>query len=436
MSENTDYLFGGKRQNRMRGACRHAPREKGAALVLSLLTGVLMLGLALPFLFKLSGQYHVTDKSYKSMSALNLAEAGIERAIWELNHGDISTWSGSSSERTMPIADFTASSGAVIGNIAITVYNPGTANPSVESTGSVAHAGAQNVMKTLRIVLQGTSPNVFNFGLFGQTGVTIYNNALTDSYDSRLGAYGGSNIHHNGDVGTNATNNPCISLYNNGIIDGDAVSGYQSNPATAIYQGNNATISGQKSALDQAKEIPSVPAPTGLTFRGSYSLSGTDTISQSGQYSNFTLNNNAVVTITSDVTLYITGTFTLSNNSQFRISSGASAVIYFGGSMSISNNALINNQTQDPTKLVMYGTDTFTGSQTFRNNTNTYAAIYFPKANVTIYNNGNIYGSLVANSITLQNNVDFHYDEALASFQSGLGAPAAPFTMKSWQEKI
>ena len=78
------------------------------------------------------------------------------------------------------------------------------------------------------------------------------------------------------------------------------------------------------------------------------------------------------------------------------ITNGARVTIYFGGNWSLVNNCTINNLSQDPTKLIMYGTDTFTGSKTFSNNTATYAAMYFPKADVTIYNNGAIYGSVIA----------------------------------------
>jgi len=82
----------------------------------------------------------------------------------------------------------------------------------------------------------------------------------------------------------------------------------------------------------------------------------------------------------------------------------------------------------------MYGTDTFTGSQTFKNNSTTYAAMYFPKADVTVYNNGDFYGSIIAKSVTLQQNTALHYDEALGSLQSSFD-PTRPFTVKSWQEK-
>ena len=126
----------------------------------------------------------------------------------------------------------------------------------------------------------------------------------------------------------------------------------------------------------------------------------------------------------------------MSNNSQLNITNGGRVQIYFGGNWSLVNNCQINNLSQDPTKLIICGTDTFTGSKTFSNNTATYAAMYFPKADITIYNNGAIYGSVIAKSVNLANNADIHFDEALLNVQPGFVPGSSGFFVKSWQEKI
>jgi hypothetical protein len=190
-------------------------------------------------------------------------------------------------------------------------------------------------------------------------------------------------------------------------------------------------------ALEETKELPSVTVPTGLTNRGNLSVSGTTTtISQSGQYNNLTLANNAKVTVTSNVTLYVSGTFTMNNNTEFKINPGCSVTLYFGGGWALNSNSRINNASHDPTKLVMYGTNTFTGSKTFCNTFETYAAMYFPKANVYLANTNAFYGSIIAGRFTIGNNMRVHYDEALASLQTGLSSGTSAFEMRSWQERI
>ncbi len=47
--------------------------EKGVVLVISLLVTVVLLIVITPFLFKLSGEYRNTDKTFKFLAALHLA---------------------------------------------------------------------------------------------------------------------------------------------------------------------------------------------------------------------------------------------------------------------------------------------------------------------------------------------------------------------------
>jgi len=406
---------------------------------MALLVSVFMAIMALPFVVKFSSRMRITEKSFGSLAALNLAEAGLERAIWEMNSGNISSWSGTIDERTLNISNFTASNGTVIGNISTTVYNPQGLAPVIESTGTAVHIGAPSVSKTLRVVLQGGAPApLFNFGLFGGVGgVNIGSGAVIDSYDSRLGVYGGTNVHNNANIATNSIYYGAINLGNNSIINGDAMTGTGSDPNDVIIQGMGSDITGEKVALDDPKVLPSVPVPTGLVNRGNLSVSGTSTtISQSGQYGNLTLAKNARVTITSNVTLYVSGAFTLNNNAEFRINPGCSVTLNFGGSWSLNSNCMINNMNQDPTKLVMLGTDTFTGSKTFCNTFVTYAAMYFPNANINFANTAAIYGSIIARQFMIGNNMQVHYDEALASLQTGLSSGTSAFEMRSWQERI
>jgi len=84
----------------------------------------------------------------------------------------------------------------------------------------------------------------------------------------------------------------------------------------------------------------------------------------------------------------------------------------------------------------MYGTDTCTGTKTFSNNIETYAAMYFPKATVNIANNMSFYGSVIARQFMVGNNMRVHFDEALASLQTGFTSPTSAFEVRSWQERI
>ena len=418
-------------KNRKRGN-----KEQGFILVVSVLIITCLLLPTLPFLFQLSVDLRLTEKSYKAVAAFSLAEAGVERAIWELNYGDISSWSGDESLRTMTISSFNTPDGNVIGDIEVRIENPGTDNPVVEATGSVDYIRSHTVTKTARVVLEKSEYHPFDYGVFGDEGINMNSNALVDSYDSRNGEYGDTNMGSNGHVGTNATHDGAIDLMSNAQIYGNAITGPESDPEAAITTGPNAYIDGTKLALDAPKELPSVSPPEGLSPKGDYFLGGNDEdlISESGEYSSFMIDNNAKVTIIADVTLYITGAFSLLSNSQLELADGASVTIYLGGTFEQNSNTQINNISMDPTKLEFFGTDAFNSTMVWNSNTQFFGAVYVPRANVVYDSNADFYGSMAAKYLeSISSNARLHYDEALGDV--GMGNDSSKYAVKSWQEK-
>lgn len=411
-------------------------KEQGFILVIGVLIITLLLLPALPFLFQLSTDFRLTEKSYKSVAAFSLAEAGVERALWELNYGDISTWSGDESLRAMTISSFDTPDGNMIGDIEIRVENPGADNPVVEATGNVSYIVSHAVTKTVRVVLERSEYHPFDYGIFGDEGVNMNSNAVVDSYDSRNGEYSDTNMGSNGHVGTNATHEGALDLKSNAQIYGNAITGPESDPEAAITTSPNAYIDGTKLALDAPKELPSVSPPEGLTQKGNYFLGGNDQdiISESGEYSSFMIDNNAKVTITADVTLYITGAFSLLSNSQLELADGASVTIYLGGTFEQNSNTQINNLSTDPTKLSVFGTNTFNSQMVWNSNTQFFGAVYVPRANVLYDSNADFYGSIVGKYLeSISSNARLHYDEALGDV--GMGNDSSTYTVKSWQEK-
>jgi hypothetical protein len=414
--------------------------EQGFFLFIAVIVMVFLFLLVASFLFQLSNDKRLTRKSSKSSVALSLAEAGLERAIWELNYGDISSWEGDISERTLTIPDFQSSSGNVMGEIEIKVTDPEGENPVIESTGSVILSDSQTFeARTTRVVLEVKEPPpLFNYALFGGVGgVDLGSNAEVDSFDSRVGDYGDLNVGSKGDVGTNATTYGCVFLNSNAKIYGNVASGKGSNPDRDIITQSGAIISGEKKSLSREKDMPSIPAPEGLTSRGDYYLEGDNsaTISESGEYTSFNLNSNATVTITADVTLYITGDFSMGSNTNIEIAEGVTVKIYLGGSFEQRSNTSIYNLSEDPTKLMIFGTDSFTGEMEWNSNSDFWGAVYVPNANVRFRSNSDFYGSIVGNSFDLDSNARFHYDEALEELNIDVDSEMIFFRVKSWQEK-
>jgi hypothetical protein len=197
-----------------------------------------------------------------------------------------------------------------------------------------------------------------------------------------------------------------------------------------------ANIDGEKRALKMEFEFPSISPPSGLPWVGDYSMNGTDSIFLSGEYGSFTMENNSVVTIDGDVTLYITGDFYMDQNSRLDIAVGASLqIILGGGSFEMDQSSTINNLSKDPTKFVIFGTNSFTGEIYIDQGSEFYGAIYAPKASVELDQGDGFYGAIIAKDILFDQDTVLHYDKALEDLEI-LPSMGALYEVKSWQIKI
>ncbi|MFC2160361.1 hypothetical protein ACFLRX_01775 [Acidobacteriota bacterium] len=413
-------------------------KEKGAVLVIAILITVMVLLMTMPFLTKLSGSYRLTEKSYRTLASTNLAEAGIELAIWELNYGSIWVWDGESNNRTLDLSDIQAAGGAAIGDISVSIQSPLGQRPFIESTGRVDHIGSTTIDRAVVVLLERIdSPSVFTFGLFGDEGINLVGSATIDSYDSRKGAYGDDNVGEKGHSGTNATYSGCIGLMNNSTISGSAFVGPGADPADVIVIQNNSDITGVQESLLEEKSLPSVPPPEGLPFLGDYVLpvGSNDVILSNAEYSSFWLRSNTTVTIVSDVILYVTGDFKMDSNSVIDIAVGAHLTLYLGGTFVQHSNSQINNLTMDPTKFIIYGTDSFS-SMDWRSNTDFFGAVYAPRAHILYNSNADFSGSVVGRQIDIDSNGSFHYDLALGDLDSIGDGKSWIYSVKSWHQAI
>ena len=414
--------------------------EKGAVLPVALLVIVTMLILSLPFLSRLSGQFRVTEKSYKSLAALNLAEAGAERAIWEFNHGYMYTWDGDENLRTMNISSFEASGGSVIGDIQVSVSDPEGLSPIVEAIGRVPFTGDQTVEKTVRVVLEKELESYFNHSFFAHSGIEMAGNARMDSYDSDLGPYDQQNPSSVGTIATNSTAGKSITLKNNIEINGGVICGPGGDPEEVIELKNNAEINGDTDTLSMEKQLPSVPAPEGLLYMEDYDSNQDPLlITESVEYHNFQVKTGDTVTISGGteeepITVYVNHDFSMDRNAALEIAENSVVELIIGHKYDQNQNSSVNNLSQDTKSLVILATDSCDQVR-FRSNQDFWGSIYAPRAEVEFEASGDFYGSLVADYIKLNSNVGLHYDESLADwmrYSTGTGN----VSVKSWKEKI
>lgn len=427
--------------------------ERGAVLVFSLIVIVtlcIITGAILKFAIQ---ENQNTLRSANMLSAINVAEAAVEKAMWELNYNsgsfsEDSGWTSGSSEYFSGALQ--TSTGENVGDYELNVYNASSNNPVVEATAYVPSQAYPRGKRTVRAVLTKESSSGFTMAAFGVDSVTMCGGASTDSYDSRdfEDADGDGNpdsFDSNGDVGTNATGAGVIDINGTSKVDGDVFIGESGDTATAVD--NNGTITGSIEAQTTNFTPESITAPTDLVDRGTISMgnNSTLTISESGEYDGIELGKNSVITIENDVVLYVTGDLFFKKDSSIDIAEGGSLTLYLDGGLRWNKDGDFNNTSKDPTKLIIYGTEDYTDDDSIgegedgdieygisiRKDTLFYGVIYAPNASITVRKDSEIYGAVIGKNIDVRKDTAIHYDEALGA----LGGGSEKYTIVYWQEK-
>lgn len=174
--------------------------ERGGILVIAIVVILAMLIMAIPFLFKLSGQWRTTEKSSHSLAAFNLAEAGVERTLYYLNPDapvlndpESIVWTHDGSNLVGFINDVKSSNATTMGNVSLLLGPPyGTDPPrrNLDSTGIVPFIADRPVNRSVRVTLEQFYNSIFDVGFFTDEYFFIRNSFLLDAYDSEDGAYG------------------------------------------------------------------------------------------------------------------------------------------------------------------------------------------------------------------------------------------------------
>jgi len=353
-------------------------------------------------------------RTASDISARCAADAGLTKALFEMNEQlKAKPWNGSTlpleKEISLPNCDavysytVTSDSGGYI----------------LQSTGTCGQA-----QRTVSCTLKLKGP--FEAAIFTEGPLLLYNSAVVDWYNYDAGDA-------NMKVGTNSTKDGSVTMKNSAIIKGDVVVGVGGDPETAVDLGSSAVIEGQTSALTEEVELLQVTVPEWLEILPSGgTIKGDTTIKNSAKYSGIDLKNSKVITISGDVTLYITGDLILGNSAELQIEEDSSLTLYLGGDLEGKNSSTINNETKDTKSLQIYGLDTCELMR-FKNSTDFYGVIYAPDTDVVMNNSATVYGAVVSKSYDMRNSGIFMYDASLRD--ANIDDEAVRFVVTNWHEQ-
>jgi len=397
---------------------------------------------------------------------VDLAEIGIEQAMacfYTQSTGTASAtaWSGwtlSGSTATRTFSGFTPApntTAAVRVYVNYYTYTGGT--PVIVAKATVTPPDGPTLDKFVEITL--TNRSLFSSGLVARNSISWVGHPSADSWDSdpdqnaATAAVGYSSGVRNANCTVGCVNGS-ITLGSGGDVYGYAKTGASGTTTGGSVHGTGTTVNDTSrittdfSATFQTITVPS-PSYTNTIASGSVPTDfprSTDTAaSDSKYYYNFAAG--AAISTTTTIgtavpnksVIFImnshSGTTVIgfTGSRDLTIRSGSNLTVYTNGDIDAHGNGVVNSGGQ-ASAFQIYGTATTAGGQsiTVGGNGQLYAAVYAPNATVTLQgggSSGQVLGSIVANTISMNGGTDFHYDEALARLTTATGV-----SVSKWKE--
>lgn len=418
-----------------RGIGRQPGSERGSLLLAAMLFAI---GLAIvlgSYLTLGRTTLKVAHRSYFANDATNLAEAGLEKALYCFNQMNAGTaaatawtgWTLAGSNAMITLPTFNRDQHAVgIVKVYVTGYDGTAATPGIISQAVLTpFDGGAPIIKTVKLALKsiGTTVN----GVVALGGLTLKDNTFVDSFNSNpsgsptgpWSAYASNSAKAKVAVVVLAGS---ITAMDSSKIKGDLKLGTGvAAPPTNDYTGTLTT--------DFKATFPMPAYPTAAGVSRSYNLGGSipsklprtgDQPAADGRYYYFcsgTTIGNVAITAGNDVTIVGTNT---GMSAGFSVGSQATCKIYMDKTVSLGTGKTINS-TNWAGALEIYTTTT--GTCSFASNSRITAVFFAPSANISASGSGGagaLTGSFVANTITLADQMAIHFDEALAG-ASGSG---------------
>jgi hypothetical protein len=400
--------------------------QKGVGIIAAILI-MLIVGVMGATIASLAANNTMTSVNYlQSQKAFFLAESGVQAALLQLSRGG-GAWTGWSGTDPKTIQLTLAG----YGDYDISVATPSGTSAIVTATGSVPTRTAAN--KAVRVV----TPTAVSNSLFGNyagfaggsaggatLAVNLSGTSRVDSYDSSLGAYGGTNILTTGNIGTNADIK---------IVSGTPfVSGAPSTGPSGVFSDASHTFFSGTVTHTNNQVLPAVVVPaslTGLTSLGS--IITTASIGPGNWKYSTIATTNKVVTITGPVNIYLTGSaasINITSTAQITIVSGP-VIFYVDGTITLGTVSGVSN----PSNLQIYDTSTSATAVSITSPA-FFGVVYAPKGNITITSSAVVSGSFIGDTLTISgSSTKLHHDIALKNLSTPSFLPSG-WKITNWKE--
>ncbi|MGC9451044.1 MAG: DUF7305 domain-containing protein [Oceanipulchritudo sp.] len=430
-----------------------------AALIITLIVGSLV-GL---FLNSVTQEIHQSYRARMAFQAVNIAEAGLEFAMYSLINDNWQYWEKGSAgyyRDSFPWVYYSYNRERPMVRVFVDPSYSNPSKPDVEavavSEGTITLSNGMKVSRQILIELTVGNKGFWGNGIlakegldFGGTKQTVDSfsssafsgSTITDIYDAQVRKtfLGHDLANGRGSVASLSINVDDISVGNADIfgslatgadqagVDIDGIVGPQGSVYNHNTQPGDETFDGRiDSAYIGYEFYASLPNPEAPELASPLELSGF-TVDKKTPYTTpsgveeiyidgnlnvksgaFTIRDNENVVMVINGTLDVDGEIVIGN--------GATLELYVSGDMDVGGNGIVNSG--KPADLMIFNT----GKDTLvklHGNGFLSAAVYAPNSDIELMGgggSGEMFGAVVGKTVTFAgNNYDFHYDEDLAN---------------------
>ena len=464
----------------------HTRSEKGSVLIVTMIFVIVLGLLMVKYLDVAQLSAKISNATYHASAAMNVAETGLEEAIWSINRytagntaafTEAEGWTASGTEATKTITSDLLLGQNTTGTLKVYIknYNGATNAPKIVSRARLTLPGGISVEKWVEIELVRRSR--FASGLVAKKNITFNGNFVNiDSWDSysdisqtNATPFNTAIAHDHGSIGSVEINST-VSVSNADVWGTASVGG---NSLNAITVGPNGCVGPYGTAAGQMPgastdfsanlDMEAQPAGTsGLVITGDSNIPSSlssDPTNPTTVVANSLNLQNSILTVKGYLKLVLsapalTQAINIGGNTGNLVIGGTNAsgqpipsglTIYTSGDIDIGGQGVANGYTNgsgtfitgSPLNFTVYGTSTATTPQTIKiaGNGALCAVVYAPNANMTVGGGGSdtndLFGSYVCNTITMTGHTNFHYDESLARIGG-----ANSYKINYWRELI
>jgi hypothetical protein len=259
--------------------------------------------------------------------------------------------------------------------------------------------------------------SIFDRALWGIDGVSLGGTNMIDSYDPRLGPYGGTNKGYLGSIASNGT----VSINGNVEVDGSLAYG----PSGSFVQtGGSSTITGDVIHLPSPHYFAPIPNFTVGTTNFSVAGKATSHI-PAGSY--------ATVSAKSQSTLIFDGGVyyidTLEELAQAQIHIAAPSTIFIKTTLNLNGQSIMNDMGLPEDLNIFYSG---TNPVTLEGGTGFYGTVYAPNASMTLKGTTDFFGSFIGKTVNDNGTPRVHFDQG--SLNRNL--IPQPFRVITWSQNV